>query len=353
MIDSSRHFLPLTSIKKSIDGLFYNKMNILHWHIIDEDSSPFIIPAVPELSKYGKVSGTYSNVQIKEVIEYAKIRGIRVVVEIDTPAHTQSWGRSDKYKDIVVKCNNAYEGQFDPTLDLTYDVVKQVMTHTNAIFHDPYVHFGGDEVVQSCWDRKPSIKEWMKEKNISTYKDLSIDYHKKQKAIWRNISSTKKVIYWANEQIDLPLQSDDVLQWWGLAKNLNRIVNRTNEVILSNYDQTYLDLGFGGRTGGTYGTYINWRDLYKFVPRYTGVNVIGGQVCMWGQLSNGFTNQQKIWVRASILSERLWNSEINLSTKLADIASRLVAQSRRMRDRGIKTSPVSVQLCQENISVCF
>jgi hexosaminidase len=60
MIDSSRHFLPLESIKKTIDGLMYNKMNILHWHITDEDSFPLIIPTRPELSDSGKIGGTYT-----------------------------------------------------------------------------------------------------------------------------------------------------------------------------------------------------------------------------------------------------------------------------------------------------
>lgn len=98
MIDSSRHFLPVAAIKKTIDGLMYNKMNILHWHIIDEDSFPMEIMSVPELSASGQIGGTYSQSEIKDIVSYAKIRGVRVVVEIDTPAHTQSWGRSDRLK---------------------------------------------------------------------------------------------------------------------------------------------------------------------------------------------------------------------------------------------------------------
>lgn len=110
------------------------------------------------------------------------------------------------------------------------------------------------------------------------------------------------MIYWANEEIDLPVQDDDVVQWWGQTKNLKNLVNRPNEVILSNYDETYLDVGFGSRNGGNYLTYIKWRDIYKFEPKFTGVNIIGGEVCMWGELSNQRTNEQKIWNRASILA---------------------------------------------------
>lgn len=60
MIDTSRHFLPTSAIKHTIDALMYNKMSILHWHIIDEDSFPMVVAARPELSQFGKFGGTYS-----------------------------------------------------------------------------------------------------------------------------------------------------------------------------------------------------------------------------------------------------------------------------------------------------
>ena len=94
---------------------------------------------------------------------------------------------------------------------------------------------------------------------MTTYKELSTYYRKRQKSVWRNISKEKKSIYWANEAIDLPLMSDDVVQWWGLTSHLSQLANRGNEVILSNYDETYLDVGFGNRNGNTYRTYIKWR----------------------------------------------------------------------------------------------
>lgn len=94
MIDTSRHYLPLTTILRAIDSMLYSKLNVLHWHIIDEDAFPMEVPNVPELSEFGKIGGVFSPADIKTVIEYARIRGIRVVPEIDSPAHTQSWGRS-------------------------------------------------------------------------------------------------------------------------------------------------------------------------------------------------------------------------------------------------------------------
>jgi hexosaminidase len=94
MIDTSRHYLPVETIKHAIDGMLYTKLNVLHWHIVDEDSFPMQVPELPELSESGKIGGTFSPVDLRTVIAYAKLRGVRVVPEIDTPAHTESWARS-------------------------------------------------------------------------------------------------------------------------------------------------------------------------------------------------------------------------------------------------------------------
>lgn len=127
------------------------------------------IPSIPELSQYGKIGGVFTPSDIKTVIEYARIRGIRVIPEIDSPAHTQSWGRSQKYKDITLTCNGLYMGQFDPSLNLTWEVVEEVMKYINSTFDDEYVHFGGDQVMPECWGTRQSILDWMAEKNIPDY----------------------------------------------------------------------------------------------------------------------------------------------------------------------------------------
>ena len=281
MIDTSRHFLPVSTIKRAIDTMMYSKLNVLHWHITDEDAFPLQIPNVPELSQYGSISGVYSPTDVKSIISYGKSRGVRVVPEIDTPAHSESWGRSEKYKYITLNCNGKYEGQLDPTLNLTWEVLTDVLKYVNQTFIDDYAHFGGDEVVYNCWGNRQNIVDWMKANNIADFKALSIYFRQKQKKLWRTISPTKKVIYWANENIDLPVEDDDVIHWWGVSANVSKLAGRKNQVILSNYDVTYLDIGFGNFYGRTYGNYQNWRLAYSFEPRVTNVNVIGGAACMW------------------------------------------------------------------------
>ena len=92
--------------------------------------------------------------------------------------------------------------------------------------------------------------------------------------------------------------------------------------------------------------------MYSFNPQFKGVNIIGGEVCMWGELTNSRTQDQKIWIRASILAERLWNVKVD-STNIRGITERLVAHSRRMKSRGFKHSAVTVELCEHHPDICF
>jgi hexosaminidase len=226
-----------------------------------------------------------------------------------------------------LNCNGKYEGQLDPTLNLTWEVLTSVLNYTNSTFADDYIHFGGDEVVYDCWGTRPAIVAWMKTNNISNYKSLSTYFRQRQKTLWRTISPKKKVIYWANEDIDLPVQDDDVIHWWGVSSNVNKLAGRKNEVILSTYDIAYLDIGFGNYYGKTYGSYENWRKTYNFEPRIANVNVIGGASCMWNEIANHRTFEQKVIQRASVIGERLWNVKVDLKIELRNIATRLTAHS--------------------------
>lgn len=104
LLDTSRHFIPVDDILLILDGMSYNKLNVFHWHIVDDNSFPYESSAFPKLSLKGSYHPTmvYSAYNIRKIIEYARIRGIRVIPEFDTPAHTTSWGQG--HPELLTQC---------------------------------------------------------------------------------------------------------------------------------------------------------------------------------------------------------------------------------------------------------
>jgi hexosaminidase len=131
------------------------------------------------------------------------------------------------------------------------------------------------------------------------------------------------------------------------------MAGRKNQVILSNYDLTYLDIGFGNYYGRDYSVYQHWRKMYTFNPRVANVNIIGGETCMWNEIGSPYTFEQKVIQRSSVLGERLWNDNVSLASELNNIATRLTAHSARLRQRGFKVWPVTVGICEQDMSICF
>lgn len=108
LLDTSRHWLQLTDIFKTLDGMSYNKLNVLHWHIVDDNSFPYQSLAFPELSQKGSwlPNMIYTPSDIENVVYYARLRGIRVVPEFDTPGHSRALGES--HPEFLTSCYSLY-----------------------------------------------------------------------------------------------------------------------------------------------------------------------------------------------------------------------------------------------------
>lgn len=176
MIDSSRHFLSIDSIIKLVTAMPLSKLNVLHWHLVDDESFPVELASHPELAQGGKYSNkeTYSLSDMQRVIAAGQLNAVQIVPEIDTPAHVRSWGESAswKAKNISIKCNGGtgYNGQFDLSKQETYILAQDVVREINSIFSSsPYIHLGGDEVSSNCWNLRPEIQNFMKMQGIANY----------------------------------------------------------------------------------------------------------------------------------------------------------------------------------------
>ena len=159
MLDSSRHFLSMKVLIDQLDLMEMNKMNVFHWHLTDDTSFPFQSTTYPNMTKYGaydSVTHVYSPQDVRKVIDQARIRGIRVIPEFDTPGHTKSWELGQP--GLLTPCQDengtdtGIYGPIDPTLRSTFNFLEHFFEEVVRSFPDKYLHIGGDEVeLTSCW----------------------------------------------------------------------------------------------------------------------------------------------------------------------------------------------------------
>jgi len=183
ILDTSRNFISIANLKGLIDGLSYNKLNMFHWHITDTHSFPFYSKSVPLLTKYGAYSPRqiYTIEDMKDLVEYARVRGVKIVPEFDAPAHVGNgwqWGPQEGKGDLAVcvnqepwqkYCVEPPCGQFNPVNNHVYEILGKLYRDMLEIFDNDLFHMGGDEVNVNCWNTTTEITQYL----IKNSKDLS------------------------------------------------------------------------------------------------------------------------------------------------------------------------------------
>lgn len=348
LLDSARHFLPLKIILANLEAMAMNKFNVFHWHIVDDQSFPFMSRTFPELSQkgaYHPFTHVYTPSDVKMVIEFARMRGIRVVAEFDTPGHTQSWGNG--IKDLLTSCYSGSSptgtfGPVNPILNSSYEFMAQFFKEISTVFPDAYIHLGGDEVDFSCWKSNPDIQKFMDQQGFGKdYSKLESFYIQRLLDI---VAATKKGYMVWQEVFDngVKLKDDTVVEVWkgnNMEEELKNVTEAGFTTILS--APWYLDYISYGQ---------DWQRYYKVEPlNFPGTDaqkklVIGGEACLWGEYVDATNLTPRLWPRASAVAERLW-SDASV-TDVGNAYNRLVQHRCRMVRRGIPAEPLFVGHCR-------
>ena len=218
MIDSGRHFLPISHVKKTVVAASMAKLNLIHWHLVDSQSFASCSEQFPSLcaegaypnkysasnadgSKSRNVSkATYSPAELRDLVAFAKSHGVRIQPEWDMPGHG-SWGYG---MPELMACKDA----LDPTRPELYTFLRTFLTEMAGIFEERYLFLGGDELSTTCFDDNPRVAAWMKAKGLNASST--------QQYFWQQMSA--KVFPFLNKTISV-WRADDPLKG-ALASNL-------------------------------------------------------------------------------------------------------------------------------------
>lgn len=308
LMDTSRHYESLPSIKRLIDSMTYAKLNVLHWHLTDSQANPTQSEAFP---KWWEGSYTpmerYSIMDLEEIVEYARMRGIRVIPEMDVPGHEASWCKG--YPEVCPS-ETCFE-PLDPSSEKTWELIQGVLDEWSGkkqgkgIFFDNYFHMGGDEVNTNCWTTTQHVIDWMKQKNFTDHDTYKYFVKKVHEMVLKN---QRHGIFWEEVWLNFGtnLDKSTIIQTWLNKKTMKSVVENGYHVIISD-PYTYLD-------------YLEhtWMDIYKDEPfEFTDVPaeqalVLGGEACMWSETVDVSDLYNTVWPRAGAFAERYWSPrEVN------------------------------------------
>jgi hexosaminidase len=236
LIDSVRHFIPIKDIKRQLDGMAAAKLNVFHWHLTDDQGWRIALDSYPKLHLQASDGLYYTQEQIKDVVNYASLLGIRVLPEFDIPGHASAIAVA--YPELIAE-KREYQmerhwGVFDPVLDVSqsrvYEFVETVIAELASLFPDEYLHIGGDEVKPDQWMENPKITQFMNEKALTTSSDLQHYFNQKIQLILTKYG--RKMMGW-DEIYHPSLSKQVVIQSWRGIDSLNLFANRGYQGILS------------------------------------------------------------------------------------------------------------------------
>lgn len=331
MIDSARHFTPLDVIKRNIDGLEAVKMNVFHWHLSDNQGFRVESKRFPKLQEMGSDGLYYTQDEVRDLIAYARDRGIRVVPEFDVPGHSTAWfvgypelASSPGPFEIERKWS-IFDPAFDPTNEKTYKFLDQLFGEMAKLFPDHFFHVGGDEVNGKAWDASPKIQEFMKAHGLKSNQELQAYFNKRLEPIVAKHG--KSMVGW-DEVLDPSLPKDIVIQSWRGPDALAEAAKQGFRGILSN--GYYLDLGWPAARH--YAVDPLSGSAANLTPAEQ-ARILGGESCMWSEYVDAENIDSRIWPRNAAIAERLWSPQG--TTDVGSMYTRMEAESQRLEWLGL------------------
>ena len=320
MLDPARHFIPIETIKRQIDAMWFVKLNVLHLHLSDDQGFRFESRRFPRLQQVASDGRFYTQDQIADLIRYADARGVRVIPEFDLPGHALSWLVA--YPELgsapgpfaLRRTLGSGTCPVDPTRESVYNFLRVFFSEVASVFKDDYIHIGEDEVAGEWWDRNPAIRQFRETNGFQSNRDLETYFTRRLVQIV--ISAGKNPIAWS-----------DVLSAGQPGKLLVQTWSSSNAIGQAVYYQVPFinSLGFFLDEMKPAGV------MYRQMPASARF-LQGGEACMWGEGVFGENLDVRVWPRSAAVAETLWSATLDDEQSLY---ARLALMSDRMRRMGL------------------
>lgn len=304
-LDVARHWMPVRVIERNLDAMAAVKLNVLHWHLTDDQGIRVESKLFPKLQQQGSDGNYYSQADIRHVIEYARARAIRVVPEFDVPTHATSWFVG--YPELasapgpyaIERKWGIFEPLIDPSREEVYRFLDGLFGEMAKLFPDQYFHIGGDELVETQWKQNPAIQAFAAKNGLHTSTSLHAYFNKRVQAILEKHG--KQMIGW-DEVLDGGIGPGAVIQSWRGQKSLADAVRQGHRGILSfGYYLDHLQ-----PASFHYGIDPLGHEAAALTPEES-ARVLGGEACMWTEYVTEETVDSRIWPRLAAIAERLWS----------------------------------------------
>jgi len=350
MLDVSRHFFTKEEVKTYIDQISKLKYNIFHWHLSDDNGWRIEIKSLPKLTEVGAwrverfghfgdranpkpgepatYGGFYTQDDIREIIEFAKVRNVSIIPEIDVPGHSMAalaaYPELSCTKDKNIKVNPGTEfaewfanGKFKMLIDNTlnpadekvYEFLDKVFTEVAALFPAPYIHVGGDECYKGYWEKNAACQALMKKNKMTHVEQLQGYFMNRLQKILN--AKGKKLLGW-DEILEGGISPDATVMSWRGIKGGIEAAKMGHEVVMTPTTFAYLDYIQGDKSiePPVYAS-LRAQVCYSFEPVPEGVDakyILGGQGNLWTEQIPTFRQVQYMtYPRSWALAEVYWS----------------------------------------------
>jgi hexosaminidase len=342
MLDSARHFQEPDSVKRLIDAMGMLKLNVLHWHLTDDQGWRLEIRRYPKLTSVGAFrvpatvnaradidpsthaprlyGGYYSQTTVRKLVAYAAEHHVLIVPEIEMPGHAQAaiaaypeLGSMQGPAPAVSSKWGVHNSLFNVE-PATFTFLEHVLDEVMALFPSPYIHVGGDEAVKDEWNTSSTVQARMRALGIADADALQAYFTRR---MGRFLASHHRRLVGWDEILNPSLSSDAIVMSWRGTSGAQLAAIAAHDAVLAPWPALYFDNRQSRLSIEPPGRLqvVSLEDVYRFEPHDASLtdvqqrHILGVQANLWTE--HIATEERLEWMalpRAAAVAEVGWTS---------------------------------------------